>query len=93
VNDTPTPPARLIDALHEAFVASDGIPASLQAVVRDYVQARRATGASIGIVLLDVKQLVRTYTGTDAAIYEPLVVGWAVRAYFEDAEVPSSSRG
>jgi hypothetical protein len=87
----PTPTARLIDALHEAFVASDGVPSSLQLVVRDYAVARRASGASIGIVLVDIRQLLRTFTGPDAALYEPRVIGWAVRGYFEEAGLPSSS--
>lgn len=83
--DVETMTARLVEGLRLAHAARRGVPARMELEVRAYARAQRDAGVPIGRVLVEVKDLVRTHTGQDDAIFIPRVVGWTVAGFFQRA--------
>jgi hypothetical protein len=75
--------AEFVEALQAAHAARRGVTPHIEPTVRAYARALREAGASIGEVLVQVKELVRLHTGHDEPIITPKAVGWAVAGYFE----------
>jgi hypothetical protein len=84
---------RLAEALRAAHVAGRGVPSELEAVVRGYAAARRASGDQIERILVDVKALLRDHVGGDVDIFKHRVVGWTVAGYFAGAAKDSGTGG
>ena len=75
--------AGFVEALQAAHAARRGVTPHIEPTVRAFARALRQAGASIGEVLVQVKELVRLHTGHDEPIITPKAVGWAVAGYFE----------
>ena len=75
--------AEFVEVLRAAHAGRRGVTPNVEPAVRAYARALREAGASIGEVLVQVKELVRLHTGHDEPIITPKVVGWAVAGYFE----------
>ena len=74
--------AELITALCSAYDARHGATPGIEPVVRAYARALREAGVPIGQALIEMKDLLRRYTGIDEPNFTPKVIGWAVTGYF-----------
>jgi hypothetical protein len=75
--------AQLVEALRLAHAARRGVPLGMETLVRAHARAQRTSGANVGRMLVELKELVRANTGDDEPLFTPRVVGWAVAGFFE----------
>ena len=75
--------ARLVASLKEAYQARRGVPAALEAQVREYAHAQHAAGVRIEQVLVEIKAMIVETVLDDAAVFTPRVVGWTVAGYYD----------
>lgn len=76
----------LVTALRSAFQARLGVPPGMEPVVRQYGRALRVSGMPIEKAVVFVKELVRSETRGDEAVFVAKLVGWVIAGYFAGTE-------
>ncbi len=74
--------ASLVITLRDAHRSGLGVPAAMQAQVREYARSLRLDGVPIERAIIDVKSIVKSETADHEIVFLPRVVGWMVAGYF-----------